>query len=262
MEKGKREMREKHLRKRIEKDKELQKLEESNRKEIMELFQSQPIQKFWAKHHIEFETLFRYYVDMENVRIDFESNTEELSREGLHRMFFELGLTPAIFSGSEINLAISSILRHKKMNENRIPGLSFSEFLQFLLRMVIKEKDLFGKIYSATKNNKNMPISKQHLNLILEQDEKEDQERLERQKNEGNAPGKDQDVYDEIWKTNENSLKGLLIFWNLPRQRRKIKDKLMRMRKEQSKQIEKGTPILSFLPLIQALDPSFSFLLT
>lgn len=128
-------------------------------------------------------------------------------------MFKELKLGPIIFSAMEMSKNFKVITMLKPTNDKKQFSLNYFEFIQYLTRMVLSEKQLFGSIYEENKKS----------DKLNESDSVQEEPENEKSKNE--AIGSKEVKYME----------GFLLYLGLPREKKQLDEYLKSLRTENVK---------------------------
>jgi len=189
------------------------------------------MEDFYKKHEKQLRPLFSYYVEtvsqaLENISYDI------LQYKGFMLFASEFSIFPSILPMSQIQLIFRSLLTKKKNEENTPMGLSFEEFKEALLRIAIKRREAFDKIYEKVISGMNQSSLKNLVDDMNKGQENdltpEQQEAVKKEANydENNVDHNKEDTYNKIGDTQLQTMEGLMYYIDLPQDKAAIYNKL------------------------------------
>eukprot|EP01017_Pseudomicrothorax_dubius_P035500 TRINITY_DN4977_c0_g1_i1.p1 TRINITY_DN4977_c0_g1~~TRINITY_DN4977_c0_g1_i1.p1 ORF type:complete len:331 (+),score=107.68 TRINITY_DN4977_c0_g1_i1:65-1057(+) len=224
----------------LEKERERREKEKKMNEQVIALFGSPEIQMAFARHEKQLKYVFQYYLENIDLDVRIPYTMDHLQYKGFMVFAAQFNLFPGILSTEQIGLAYRSVSLDKKLVDKIPVGLSYDDFLQVLFRIAVKGSRIFNQVqrrFAADRKADGGSVEafvkeekKNAGEAIVNEDQASDVNYEE------NAVDKTKtDEYTNLGDTNVGTLEGLLLYLNLPEERKALIDRLRELKAANSK---------------------------
>jgi hypothetical protein len=210
--------------------------ERKNSEEIRQLVQSQTMQEFFHKYEKPFQQLFKHYIEAEGQHLE-NYTTEILQYKGFMMCMCEFSLFPSILPLHQLQLVFNSITREKPYDPSVPTGLTYTEFKEALLRIAVKRKEVFDKIYDKVGDGMKKTSVRNlvsDLNKAEGETDLNEEQQAEAKKNlnleENDGDQNEEDTYNKVSDTRIQTMEGMVFYLDLPQDKQALFSKLNQLK--------------------------------
>ena len=227
--------------------------EKKDTEQILAKLASSEMEQFFEKYKNQFRLVFKRYVEFYEKPQDQFSGVKILKYQGYITFLSDFNFFSIIMDKSSAQLIFRTLTREKTKDTIQPMGLTYNEYKEALLRIAIKKRDVFDKIYQQKKSetsnenqaDQNLDVNNQSKNLEVQRQKGDEEEDYNLKDND--VDNRKNDEYDKISDISITSLEGLLYFMDLPETKQGILSNIDKIREMNVNAIRERKKCIHFI---------------